>query len=106
LPSEIPPLDLSAARVLCNFHPLPWKETWSSTGTMVEVMSFTLALFNILLADEDFISKCGGQAEAISDNMPLPLCCWVATNYPEKLDAAYREMGKTPPDASEIARDN
>jgi len=99
-------IDLTASRVLCNFHPLPWKETWQEAGTIVAVTKFTIALFDVLVNDEEFQDKCGAQAEAINANMPIPLCCWVHKNYPEKLQQAYAELGVDPPSVAEIARRN
>lgn len=104
--------DLSAGRVLCNFHPLPWKETWLEPGTQVVVITFILELFNALMADADFIAKCtlpgedGASTSMAAKLMPIPLCCWVAAHHPDALEKAYKDAGVTSPDAGERARRN
>lgn len=73
---------------------------------MAQVITFTLALFDALVNDEAFIKKCDGEQKLIMKNMPRPICCWVAAHYPDKLEAAYRELGVEPPDANKIAQLN
>jgi len=71
-------IDLSASKVLCNFHPLPWKEIWDEPLTIIQVTKFTLELFDALVNDNAFINKCDGNSILIEKCMPIPLCCWVA----------------------------
>jgi hypothetical protein len=100
-------IDLSASKVLCTFHPLPWKETWGEAKTYVAVTKFTMRLFDVLVRDESFIEACdGGKTELIDQNLPIPLCCWVAKNYPDELYAAYLSLDVESPNAGEIARPN
>lgn len=94
--TDKPPVELSPSRVLCTFHPRPWQATWSESAVIV--MTFCIELFNVLVADEDFIKKCGADATKINAHMPIPLCCWVELHYPEKLKAAYEKVGVEPPD--------
>lgn len=103
---------MNPGKDLCNFHPLPWKDTWNEPATIVQVITFQLGLFDILVNDESFIKKCTlqGQKKAesslITKMMPRPLCCWVAKHYPEELEKIYREQGVEPPDAASIAINN
>lgn len=100
-------INLSADRVLCSFHPLPWKSTWGEAKTHVSVTKFTMKLFDVLVRDDNFIALCdNGKSELIDQNLPIPLCCWVAANYPNELFAAYQSLGVEPPDASEIGKFN
>lgn len=103
---DLPPITVNLGTDLCNFHPLPWKETWNEPKTVIVVIGWFMQLFDALVNDADFIKKCKGQLERINKNMPRPLCCWVAVNYPDKLREAYEHVGVIPPDASEIARNN
>jgi hypothetical protein len=104
--TDKPFIDMSPTRVLCSVHPLPWRETWDDAKTMADVIQFELRLFDALLEDEEFIQRCGGQPEAINNLMPIPLCCWVAAHYPDKLTEAYASVGAEPPDIAGIARGN
>jgi len=85
---------------------MPWKETWNEPSTVVSVTRFTVELFNILVQDEAFIKKCGGDSDLINKYLPKPLCCWVAIHYPDELIKAYALVDAEPPDANSIARLN
>lgn len=96
-------IDLSADKVLCSFHAMPFKNTWNESSTMVNVTKFTIALFDVLVADEAFIKKCNGDSNLIEKYLPKPLCCWVAIHYSDELIAAYKLVGAEPPNAADIA---